>query len=118
MAVPNLANDLTEGMYVMLYVQYSALITDTTRVKAVGAIEQFGEWQASRALTLTRTHVPGWYRALVMVNESRVPFEYKYVLYDEADGTTLWESGANRVLENSASNQMIALIVKCDFFNS
>jgi hypothetical protein len=104
-------------MYVMLYVQYTSLITDTTRVKVVGAIEQFGEWQATRAFTLTRTSVPGWYRALVMVNESRVPFEYKYVLYDEADGTTLWESGSNRVLENSASNQMIALIVKCDYFH-
>jgi serine/threonine protein kinase len=108
---------MQEGMYVMLYVQYTSLITDTTRVKVVGAIEQFGEWQATRAFTLTRTSVPGWYRALVMVNESRVPFEYKYVLYDEADGTTLWESGSNRVLENSASNQMIALIVKCDYFH-
>jgi hypothetical protein len=113
----SLADLAAEGMYVMLYVQYTGLITDTTRVKAVGAIDQFGDWQVSKAHPLSRTGTPGWYRSLVMVNESRVPFEYKYVLHDEADGTVLWESGVNRVLTNSASNQMIALIVRCDYFN-
>src|SRR5438105_4906972 len=104
-------------MYIMFQVQCTGLITNTTRIKLVGPLDQFGNWQVQKSLPLERTKELGWYRALVMINESKLPFEYKYVLHDEADDNVLWESGSNRLFESSTSNQMIALIVVSDYFH-
>ena len=57
----------------------------------------------------------GCFKAVVFLSDSKIPFEFKYVLVDNA-GNQKWESGENRVYRQYSAGQLVAVSTTMDFF--
>ena len=63
----------------------------------LGSLPQLGEWMPERAMRMSRGGTHEWCLALSATG-LQFPFEYKYVVIDEASGDLIaWEGGENRV---------------------
>ena len=62
----------------------------------LGSLPQLGEWMPERAIKMTRGGTHEWCLTLSATGLN-FPFEYKYVVVNEEDGSLLlWEEGENR----------------------
>lgn len=63
----------------------------------LGSLPQLGEWMPERAIKMTRGGTHEWCLSLNATGLN-FPFEYKYVVVNEEDGSLLlWEDGENRI---------------------
>ena len=77
----------------------------------VGSVPQLGRWEARYALRMTRAGINEWIIS-ISAEGINTPFEYKYVILDEASGELVaWEEGNNRITPNYQAelNRIIVL---------
>ena len=67
------------------------------RMKIVGSHSRLGEWVATRAPAMTLHGKEDWRLELSL--PAGGVFEYKYLLVDGATGHTVWQPGANMVVQ-------------------
>jgi hypothetical protein len=91
------------------------LITNSTNVKIVGSTEELGNWEVVRGPQL-QWQKDGWWRVALFISDAKFPFQYKYLLYDEIDGSIKWEEGENRIFETSATDHILVIVYCTDFF--
>lgn len=66
----------------------------------VGSHGALGSWDEKKAAKLGFSW-GGLWQIEVVLPEDAQKVEYKYLLVDEANGTSFWEGGKNRVLDIS-----------------
>jgi len=70
-------------------------------VRVVGSNYKLGDWDASKAAVLEWTHGDMWVLE-VSFRKAFVPFEYKYVVFNNHNGSVRWENvPSNRKLETA-----------------
>jgi len=67
-------------------------------IRVVGSNYKLGDWEASKAPILEWTHKDIWVAELSF-RKVFLPFEYKYVVYDNNTGSTRWETIPNRKVD-------------------
>lgn len=76
----------------------------------VGSTPQLGEWLPQRALVMMRGGLHEWCLSLDAVG-LRTPFEYKFVVMDEASGEVVaWEMGENRVFDGAVARATVHVV--------
>jgi len=66
-------------------------------IRIVGSDGRLGSWDIHRAPTMNYEN--GYWSIEISFSRSYLPLEYKYAVYSENSGNSMWESCANRTLE-------------------
>jgi hypothetical protein len=105
---------IQEGLFIIFKVQLNTVISPTTRVRLVGSFDELGNWDPVKSRVLKFEN--GYFQTSVFMSENKIPFQYKYVLHDEATGGLRWEQADNRFFTSFPTNQIIAVVVEADWF--
>jgi len=81
-------------------------------IKIVGSDGRLGSWDIHRAPTLNYEN--GYWTTEISFGRSYLPVEYKYAVFSESSGSSMWESCGNRKLEAGSED----FILRNDSWNS
>jgi hypothetical protein len=102
-----------EGVSIVFRVQINQVVPVTAEMRLVGSVEEMGAWDPVKGRSMD--FVDGCFKCVVFLSDSKLPFQYKFVLRDDR-GNCKWEVGDNRQFRSYPAGHLIAVSSTMDQF--